>query len=659
MSRESVFSLLHLLLLVSLLIADLPAATPSIFDPKAAPESVVTVKAHRRVLSAHQAPGQVTIPPRRLAKEPPAARISQIIAQEVPGAAELPDGELRVRGADDQFSYYLDGAPLPASVSGSFSDLVNPKDIETLRVYTGGFPAEYGGQLSAIFDVTARAGRRGKPGGLVQQSGGGYGTYVSSMQWGGAEQRLSYFVSGIRTTTDVRLSPLTQMPVHDAGREDVEFAKLDYQAGQNNRVTLDLGSNGALTQIPNTSDIQRENGTFANLIWSQTQGRNALRVAVYSHTSRLRYDGSPSDLIATYEDQTARYLGLRADETVQAGSRHRVKFGLDVSRVSGPQTFLLISPPDTGFAPITDNGRLSGGDKSAYVQDDWTPGRFAINYGLRYDVHQADVTSSQISPRVNLTYAVSGRDTFHVFYDRLFQPIALEDVKSLVGNSALGDNSLLAPLRPERDNFYEVGWEHHQSGTGLTLSAYYKTARDSRDDQTLGNTQIKVPVNDAKASSRGIEFSVDRALSDALSLHVSYSRAWGKNAGPITGGLLGNVFATDYFYDDHDQTHSGTVELSYETKGRYARLDGEYGSGLPFGEIDDASGNPIALNFLRVPPHLTLNFAAGVPLSRRLSLDLTVSNLLNHAYIIKQSDFFSNTQWAQGRAIGLQVTQGF
>lgn len=547
--------LLGLLFLLCVAAAADPPANPAnvtIFDPKKAPEIVVTVKAHRRVPPVQQTAGQTFVPPSRLATVPPATRFSTVVAETVPGASELPDGELRIRGADEQFSYYLDGAPLPASVSGSFSDLINPKDIETLRVYTGGFPAEYGGQLSAIFDVTARAGRQGKPGGFVQQSGAGYGTYVSTMQWGGAQQRFSYFLSGIRTTSDVRLSPLTETPIHDAGREDVEFGKFDYQAGQNDRVSMDLGSNSALTQIPNSADIQRENGTFANLIWSHAQGLNALRVALYSHTSRLRYDGSPQDLIpsdgsddsgliSTYEDQTARYIGLRADQTMQTGPRHRVKFGLDVSRVTGPQNFILISPPDTGFAPITDNGRLSGGDKSAYVQDDWTPGRFAINYGVRYDVHQADITSSQISPRFNLKYAASGRDTFHAFYDKLFQPIAFEDVKNLVGNSAIGDNSSLAPLRPERDNFYEVGWEHRQNGTGLTLSAYYKTARDSRDDDMLGNTQITVPVNDAKAYTRGIEFSLARSLSDTLSLNVSYARSWNRNAGPITGGLLGDV----------------------------------------------------------------------------------------------------------------------
>ena len=65
---------------------------------------------------------------------------------------------------------------------------------------------------------------------------------------------------------------------------------------------------------------------------------------------------------------------------------------------------------------------MVGGDKSAYAQDDWTTGRTLINYGLRYDVHQAEITTSQLSPRLNLTYTV-GKNAFHAYYDRLFQPV--------------------------------------------------------------------------------------------------------------------------------------------------------------------------------------------------------------------------------------------
>ena len=83
------------------------------------------------------------------------------MARYIPGASANPDNGLRIHGADDQFSTYIDGAPIPPSISGSITDVIDPRIIRILDVYTGGFPAQYGGQLSAVFDVTTRRGGLG------------------------------------------------------------------------------------------------------------------------------------------------------------------------------------------------------------------------------------------------------------------------------------------------------------------------------------------------------------------------------------------------------------------------------------------------------------------------------------------------------------------
>ena len=90
--------------------------------------------------------------------------------------------------------------------------------------------------------------------------------------------------------------------------------------------------------------------------------------------------------------------------------------------VSGRQFFNSygVAQPDLAQdqPTILDNRHISGGDKSLYAQDDWTTGRFLVNYGARYDIHQADITTSQLSPRLNLTYTV-GKDKF----PRLLRPL--------------------------------------------------------------------------------------------------------------------------------------------------------------------------------------------------------------------------------------------
>jgi len=665
-----------------------PPSVPNsnIFDPKTAPLIVVHIELHRLALVPRSSGSATSLGAGAIENKPNNTSLSSIIASSVAGAAAAPSGEIHIRGSHGQYSYYLDGAPLPSNVSGSFSDLINPKDIETLRVYTGGFPAEYGGQLAAIFDVTAKAGH-GPPSGFLQQIGQSYSAYQTTAQYGGGSSNFSYFVSGIRDSTNFRLSPLTETPLHNDGLENVGFGKFDLNSSKTDRITLDMGTSGATLQVPNDeerqavgqNDIQKENGGFANLIFRRVTGPNLLRVAFYSHDSQLRYFGSPQDLLpdpgstytsgltTTAENQKATTLGLRTDYTAQEGQSHKIQIGFDADTVSGHQFFNSFgvpqSDPTQDQPTILDDRHIAGGDKSVYAQDDWTTGRLLINYGARYDVHQADITTSQLSPRLNLAYTV-GKEKFHAYYDRLFQPVAVEDVIRLNTTAAA-----FQPFQPERDDFFETGWQHTQGGTNLSLDAYYRAEKNTIDDQVFGATQIDIPVNFAKGYTRGVEFSLDGPLTKTVSYYANYARSWAKGAGPIIGGLLGEA-PPGYFNDDHDQTHTASFGVSYSARGSFATLDGEYGSGFPYGEIDrtnasgapilDAQGNPFptAINYIRVPPHTILNVGVGTTFGS-LQVALTVDNLVNHAYVIKQAGPFSDVEWGQGRTYGVKLTQNF
>jgi len=162
------------------------SAGTNIFNPKTAPVIKIKVTGKRRLGPISPRASETVISAASIANKPSNTTFSSLITSAVAGAAAAPNGDIHIRGSHGQYSYYLDGAPLPANVSGSFSDLINPKSIQTLRVFTGGFPAEYGGQLAAIFDVTAKAGKTGAPGGSVQQLIQTYGTYQSNLQVGGS-----------------------------------------------------------------------------------------------------------------------------------------------------------------------------------------------------------------------------------------------------------------------------------------------------------------------------------------------------------------------------------------------------------------------------------------------------------------------------------------
>ena len=667
------------LALVAACLAGLPSAAHSqpqpdtlvsppnsnIFDPKTAPIIVIHVGAHRLVLVPRTVAGAQVIH-----LNPSDSKTNQdfshLITSTIAGAAAAPSGEFHIRGSHGQYTYYLDGAPLPASVSGSFSDLIDPKNIETLRVLTGGFPAQYGNNLAAVFDVTARAGKPGPPGGFLQQNVAQYGIADSAAQVSGGIPHFSYFVSGLRTFSQRRLDPVTQTPLHDSGRDSVVFGKFDLSAGANDKIVLDTARTDAFLQFPNDAaqqaagrDVtQREDGDFANLIWRHTGGPQNLTVALYSHQSRLRYFGDPShDLVgattdapltSAFEDSTANYIGLRTDATRQVAGRHKLGYGFDLSTVTGGEHFTLLTNTDAdpvNAAATVDNHDLSGGDQSLYLQDDWTPGRFLVNYGVRYDRHKTDTTTSQVSPRLNLTYTLNARDKVHAYYNRLFQPAPIEDIRRLDPNAV--------PFKPERDSFYEIGYQHDNGGITTSVNAYYKTVQDVIDENILGGTQIREPFNVQKGYVRGLEFAVDGSLTRNLSFYANYARSWARAAGDFTGGLTPQGAPPGYFYEDHDQTHTASLGLAYEKHGQSINLDGEYGSGFPYGQSD--AGLP---NFYRVPAHFVFNLQVATKIGRG-QLALSAFNLLNHGYVIKQASQFSDREWGQGRTLGVKWTQNF
>ena len=83
----------------------------------------------------------------------PDARMTAVIQENLVGAVRAPTGEVHIRGQHGEYTYIIDGIPVPLGVFGGLNEVVDPGVIKNITFYTGGFPAEYGGQSAAIIDV--------------------------------------------------------------------------------------------------------------------------------------------------------------------------------------------------------------------------------------------------------------------------------------------------------------------------------------------------------------------------------------------------------------------------------------------------------------------------------------------------------------------------
>jgi len=86
----------------------------------------------------------------------PNSTTSQLLQQSIVGAARAPTGEVHIRGQHAEYTYYVDGVPVPAGISGSLNELFDPQVVNQIDFQTGGWDAEYGNKNAAVVNITTR-----------------------------------------------------------------------------------------------------------------------------------------------------------------------------------------------------------------------------------------------------------------------------------------------------------------------------------------------------------------------------------------------------------------------------------------------------------------------------------------------------------------------
>lgn len=178
----------------------------------------------------------------------PAAQIQQIRVggeadvfrsiQYLPGvlaSSQISSGLYIRGGSPDQTLVLLDGSTVynPTHLFGFFSTF-NPDAVKDVDLIKGGYPAEYGGRLSAVLDLTQKDGNANRFGGT-----GSLGLISSRLSLEGPLGNGSWFVGGRRTYIDA-ITPIFETP--EDPLPDYYFydlnAKISQRFGDADRVSL-------------------------------------------------------------------------------------------------------------------------------------------------------------------------------------------------------------------------------------------------------------------------------------------------------------------------------------------------------------------------------------------------------------------------------------
>jgi outer membrane receptor protein involved in Fe transport len=621
---------------------------------------------------------------RRLAALPRNDRLDAIVAQ-VPGVVRFSYDEPVAHGFHG-LSYELDGAPLPQSTSSNFAQLIDPRNAQAIEIFTGAFPAEFGGsRQGAIVNVISGGTEQGAGGALTLGAG----------ELGSSDARLVQHVSAGRAQftlalnsrrTDRGIDTPSLRAEHDASATSDQFLRVALPMGERNLLAADLSNQYASFQIPvntafapsspfvaapGTDDVQREYDRFASLSFTHTSkdGNGYVRVVPWLRWNRVAYDGDLNrDVLANAvaddgtltpqngvrQDRVATYAGLRAS-AFRASDRHALKIGVDTLIENLRSKVLLRFAAADDFA---DNAAAKGTQTGVYAEDKWTVSpRLAVNAGLRYDHSTGYAGGSQLSPRLEINDEIAPGTVLHAYYGRLYSAPGLEDVRrDAVVTQTASSAAPVYDLQPERDTYVELGIARtFRPGLRGYVNLFDRTAVNVLDTTQLANTPLFAVFNNAIGRDRGAELRFDATSARVDSgVSLTYSRA---EAAGVSGGtfLFDPSARADLTLqpEDHDQRWSGnafyTRRLGADLT-TFATLQAEYGTGFPT-EFESGQG--------RLPAHWIVDASFGRAADRaakRLGYTLSVDNLLDHRYLIKVNNGFNTTQWNAPRRIVLRVT---
>lgn len=263
-----------------------------------------------------------TIDQRQIQTSPERDSLNRLI-ETVPGVVQFSYNEPVIDGFHG-VTYDIDGAPLPLATTSNFAEIVDPKDINSIEVFTGAIPAEYGGDrmggvvniITDRFNDQLAEGTYGTITGGIGNEAQALGQLDTVSRFGNNELWLAFNNSSGNRGIDAP----TFTAVHDDTSANDEFLRWVTKFNPDQTLSFDYStqfsqyqipinpctplpacaesapggiSNDPIFQTPSTDDTQLEYDRFANLNFTDVSksGDSVFQLIPWYRSTRVNYDG--------------------------------------------------------------------------------------------------------------------------------------------------------------------------------------------------------------------------------------------------------------------------------------------------------------------------------------------------------------------------------
>ena len=514
-------------------------------------------------------------------------------AQLLPGIQSGGEGNsgLYVRGGGpDQNLILLDEAVVynAAHLFGFFS-VFNADAIKDITIIKGGMPAEYGGRLSSVLDITMKDGNNKK-----YQADGGIGLLSSRLTLQGPVQKnkSSFIISGRRTYIDVVSDPF--IPEENAFNGSGYYfydltTKINYRISDRDRLYLS-GYFGRDVFNFNNSD----NGFAIKIPWGNAttslRWNHLFNDKLFMNTSLIFSDYRFEFNIAQQEFELKIFSGIndwntKVDFLYQPNQRHTVKFGANYTyheftpgNATGKSGEVIFEPEDI-YRQYSNEGAL-------YISDDYEFSELLkIHAGLRFssfqhsgyisfrDYIKNDLTGSDdnyrhIEPRLSFRYKLSTSSSFKGAYTQNYQYIHLASTSSVSLPTDLWVPS--SPLiKPKFADQYALGYFKNLNDNMFetSIEAYYKEMTNLIEykEGVLPEDNTNSSSDDAFSFGDGDSYGIELLLKKSKGKTTGWiGYTWSKTTRFFDEVNNGNSFPAKY-----DRRHDLSITATHKYSNKW------------------------------------------------------------------------------------------
>lgn len=553
----------------------------------------------------------------------------------IPSGSEGTTGLFVRGGASDQNLIVLDEAIVynPNHLFGFFSTF-NIDAVKDLKIYKGGFPAQYGGRLSSVIDVKLKEGNNQKISGT-----GGVGLIASRLTLEGPlgkEQNSSFIVSGRRTYADLITRAINNSNADNPDATQIPNyffydlnTKMNFKLGKNDRLFLS-GYFGR--------DVFNFSSDFFDF---RFDWGNATGTARWNHifnpklfvNTTLTYSDYQYNIVNEITDfsfnlgSNIRDLNFKTDFYHAVNNDHRLRYGAQLTHHRFDIGRLKAGSAD-GLVNFSAGQNFSGLEWATYLADEikFNP-QLQINLGLRLSgFNNDDQTYLGLEPRISGNYKFNDRFSAKASYARMYQYLHLVATSGVTLPTDIWYPSS-QKVKPQRSDQVAAGIAYLFHPQWLFVAeTFYKQLENQLElvdgAAIFANDALEEEFAIGQGQAYGLELSVEKQ-EGRLRGWIGYTlsrteRSNFRKINPEAQFAQQKPFAPIY-----DRRHDLSVVSSYEISRRLtASLTFVYGSGdlrwLPegrftFQDVPLANLEAVVPDFqdrnnYRLPPYHRLDF---------------------------------------------------